>query len=313
MVLPVGNTRGLRSLRRANAKDTAMGSLKTLALAGGLALGVSAAAQAADLAYAPPPPPPPLGLKGTISSGIYLRGDIGVGVQSVGKYHNDDIAAVGGTFFGKSNSATFFGGVGIGYRFNNWLRFDVTGEYRGGGSVSVSDSFFNTGVNGQQTNTYKGNLSSFVTLFNGYFDLGTWNCLTPYIGAGIGFAQNNIGGLTDQGVQNDTRFLNLYVPTLGYASNGNKTNVAWALMAGVGYEVNKNLTLELGYRYLNLGDAQSGRIVNAFNGQISPPLKAKDIDSHDIRIGMRWNFGDPNCCSTPEPVAYAPPPVVRKY
>jgi len=28
---------------------------------------------------------------------------------------------------------------------------------------------------------------------------------------------------------------------------------------------------------------------------------------------MRWNFGDPNCCGTPEPVAYAPPPVVRKY
>jgi len=27
---------------------------------------------------------------------------------------------------------------------------------------------------------------------------------------------------------------------------------------------------------------------------------------------MRWNFGDPNCCGTPEPVAYAPP-VVRKY
>ena len=36
-----------------------MGSLKTLALAGGLALGVSAAAQAADLNYAPPPPPEP--------------------------------------------------------------------------------------------------------------------------------------------------------------------------------------------------------------------------------------------------------------
>jgi hypothetical protein len=30
---------------------------------------------------------------------------------------------------------------------------------------------------------------------------------------------------------------------------------------------------------------------------------------------MRWNFGDPNCCGTPEPapVAYMPPPTVRKY
>ena len=63
-------------------------------------------------------------------------------------------------------------------------------------------------------------------------------------------------------------------------------------MAGLGYEVNKNLTLEFGYRYLNLGDAQSGRIQNAFLPESYAPLKAKDIDSHDIKIGMRWNFGE---------------------
>jgi opacity protein-like surface antigen len=284
-----------------------MGSLKTLALAGGLALGASVAAHAADLAYAPPPPPPePLGLKGTISSGFYLRGDVGVGLQTVGKYHQDDVAQFGGTFFGKSDNSAFFAGLGVGYRFNNWLRFDITSEYRGSTSIGVNDIVFNPWINQNQTNTYKGNLTSLVTLFNGYFDLGTWNCLTPYIGAGIGFTQNRISGLTDQGSVAG-------FSTLGYATNGSKTNLAWALMAGVGYEVNKNLTLELGYRYLNLGDAQSGRIVNAFNGDMYAPLKAKNIDSHDFRIGMRWNFGDPNCCGTPEPVAYAPPPVVRKY
>ena len=295
-----------------------MGSLKTLALAGGLALGVSAAAQAADLAYAPPPPPPePLGLKGTISSGIYLRGDIGVGVQSVGKYHQDDVAQFGGAFFGKSDNAAFFGGLGVGYRFNNWLRFDVTGEYRGAGQIGVNDIVFNPFNNGFQTNTYKGNLTSLVTLFNGYFDLGTWNCLTPYIGAGIGYASNTISGVTDQGVMSQNIPGVGWGPgfsTLGTAGSGTKSGVAWALMAGLGYEVNKNLTLEVGYRYLNLGDAQSGRIVNAYGGQVYGPLKVKDIDSHDIKIGMRWNFGDPNCCGPKEPPpVYAPAHVVRKY
>ncbi|MBD3848732.1 opacity protein-like surface antigen [Bosea sp. OAE752] len=287
-----------------------MGSLKSIALGGALALSAAAAAHAADFLPPPPPMEPPV-LKGTISSGIYLRGDVGVGVQSVSKYHQDDVAEFGGSFFGKSDNSTFFAGLGIGYRFNNWLRFDVTGEYRGAGQIGVNDIVFNPFNNGNQTNTYKGNLTSLVTLFNGYFDLGTWNCLTPYIGAGIGFTQNRIAGLTDQGAL----FGNFVGPTLGYANTGTKTNVAWALMAGVGYEVNKNLTLELGYRYLNLGDAQSGRLINAFTGQIQGPLKAKDIDSHDFRIGMRWNFGDPNCCGTPEPapVAYMPPPTVRKY
>ncbi len=293
-----------------------MGSLKTLALAGGLALGVSAAAQAADLAYAPPPPPEPLGLKGTISSGIYLRGDIGVGVQSVGKYSQATVDATpGGRFFGKTDNAAFFGGVGIGYRFNNWFRVDGTFEYRGAGQIGVNDRVdFPDGQGGtfQLSNTYKGNLSSMVTLFNGYIDLGTWNCLTPYIGAGIGYASNRITGLTDQGALWGAPWTG---PTLSTAGSGTKSGMAWALMAGVGYEVNKNLTLELGYRYLNLGDAQSGRLYNAFNTEVYAPLKAKDIDSHDIRIGMRWNFGDPNCCGPVErePVAYAPPPVVRKY
>jgi hypothetical protein len=69
----------------------------------------------------------------------------------------------------------------------------------------------------------------------------------------------------------------------------------------------------VGYRYLNLGDAHSGRIRNAFLNESYAPLKVKDIDSHDFRIGMRWNFGDPDCCGPKEQPIYAPAPVVRKY
>ena len=291
-----------------------MGSLKILALAGAMAVGTLASANAADLfASAPPPPPPePLGLTGTISSGVYLRGDVGVGQLNIDKYSQRDVDLAGGTYLGKSSNQTFFAGLGIGYRVNNWFRFDVTGEYRGASSIGVTDSLtYDSGFGIiQQTNTYKGNLTSLVTLFNGYIDLGTWNCLTPYIGAGIGYASNRISGLTDQGI--------IFAggpssATLGTASNGEKGNLAWALMAGVGYEVNKNLTLELGYRYLKLGDAQSGYIRNAFLPESYAPLKAKTIDSHDFKIGMRWNFGDPDCCGPKEqPVAFAPP-VVRKY
>lgn len=298
-----------------------MGSLKTLALAGAMAVGASALANAADLAYPPPPPPEPLGLKGSISSGIYVRGDIGVGQLKVKKYSQTDVVNAGGSFFGEGDSQSVFAGVGIGYRFNNWFRVDGTFEYRGGGSIGVNDRIHYTNALGRpgiQTNTYKGNLSSMVALFNGYIDLGTWNCLTPYIGAGIGYASNRISGMTDQGVNwvdPTGSFSSLIQPTLGTAGSGTKSGVAWALMAGLGYEVNKNLTLEVGYRYLNLGEAQSGGIQNAFIAQSYAPLKAKEIDSHDIKIGMRWNFGDPDCCGPVErtPVAFAPAPTIRKY
>ena len=290
-----------------------MGSLKTLALAGAMAVGASALANAADLGYPPPPPPEPLGLKGSISSGIYLRGDVGVGQLKIQKYEQRDVINAGGSFFGDSESHSVFAGAGVGYRFNNWFRIDGTFEYRGGATVGVNDylTYSNGFTNVQQTNTYKGNVTSMVALFNGYVDLGTWNCLTPYIGAGIGYANNRIGGMTDQGI--------VYAggpssATLGTAGSGSKSGVAWALMAGLGYEVNKNLTLEVGYRYLNLGDAQSGHIQNAFLPESYTPLKAKNLESHDIKIGMRWNFGEPDCCGpTERPVAFAPAPTIRKY
>lgn len=286
-----------------------MRSLKTLALAGVMAVSASAIAQAADFPVAPLAPPPPPELRGTISSGIYLRGDIGVGVTNYGNYSQAEITEFGGSFVTKEDrSNSYFAGAGIGYRFNNWFRVDGTLEYRGGATIGATDVVFNPFIGGNQTNTYKGNLSSIVALFNAYVDLGTWNCLTPYIGAGIGYATNRISGLTDQGLQ----FTG--AGTLGTAGDGDKSGMAWALMAGVGYEVNKNLTLEVGYRYLNLGDAHSGRIRNAFLNETYSPLKVKDIDSHDFRIGMRWNFGDPDCCGPVErPVTYAPAPVVRKY
>ncbi len=291
-----------------------MGSLKTLTLAGMMALGASAAS-AADFLPAPQPVPE---LKGTIGHGWYLRADIGVGSQSAEKYYQQQVIENGGIFFNNTSESAFFGGIGFGYRFNNWLRFDLTGEYRGGGTFSTNERTYRSFDGTYQTNTYKGNLSSLVTLFNAYVDLGTWKCLTPYLGAGIGVASNRVTGLTDQGViqgqwlQPSTGDVLVdWTPTLGTAGTGTSNNLAWALMAGIGYEVSSNLTIEAGYRYLNLGDARSGNIVNSLTGEMYSPLKAKNIDSHDFRVGMRWNFGSPDCCG-PKEVAYQPP-VVRKY
>ena len=36
-------------------------------------------------------------------------------------------------------------------------------------------------------------------MVNGYVDLGTWSGITPYVGAGVGFAYNKLSGFTDSG------------------------------------------------------------------------------------------------------------------
>ena len=162
-----------------------MGSLKTFALAGAMALGASAAA-AADLASAAAAARAARPA-GTITAASICAATSG-SASNVNKFYQETSSPGGGSS-GRPTNHSVFAGVGIGYRFNNWFRFDGTLEYRGAAQIGVSDRIdFTRSPIGIQTNTYKGNLSSMVALFNGYVDLGTWNCLTPYIGAGIGYA-----------------------------------------------------------------------------------------------------------------------------
>src|SRR6188474_2723424 len=88
-----------------------------------IAMLAASSARAADLPYYPPPPPV------EVFSGWYLRGDIGITNQHVKSLENDLLPSSAKTVGLDFDSAGLFG-VGVGYHFNNWLRFDITGEYR---------------------------------------------------------------------------------------------------------------------------------------------------------------------------------------
>ena len=303
-----------------------MGRLKALSLAGLVALGAAPAAHAADLL---PPAPQLEPSSGPLeSSGWYLRGDVGVGINSSTSLTNVPNPMSQGTtgyvptaysLSNASNGSSTIIDLGFGYRFNNWLRADVTGEYRGGESTSAYDQLlWNDGSASPGPNYYvlrnfyHGTRSAFVGLFNGYVDLGTWYGLTPFVGAGVGVADSFVTGLTVNGLSS------LYsgpespaiTPTGGYYSDGSETSLAWALMTGLSYHVNRNLELEMSYRYLNIGGAKSGA-PHCFAA--TPGLASCDnvltfgqSSSQDIRLGMRWTLGE---AEAPMPS----PPVVAKY
>ena len=270
-----------------------MGNTRLLTAAAAVVLLAMPAARAADL----PPLPPPMYHQAPVAeySGWYLRGDIGMTNQSVGSL--DNVVSPGTTVSTKFltfDSAPFFG-VGLGYQLNNWLRFDVTGEYR-------AKSHFH----GQQVATfgaiilpddYHASKSEWLFLANAYVDLGTWWCVTPFIGAGVGFSRNTISSYVDTNT-----------PTGGVAiaPAASKWNLAWALHTGLAYRVNPGFTVELGYSYVNLGDATTG-IVSDFTGFANNhTMGFKDITSHDLTLGVRWNLDSPTVYAPP------PPPVVRK-
>ena len=282
-----------------------MGSSKVYAtLAGFLAVAASTmTARAADLL--PPPPMPEPFEVASVGGGWYLRGDVGVSHYDGDKFRNAQVPTA--VFSGENFGSGGFAGAGVGYQFNNWFRADVTGEYRFSTGISVRDrdSFFDAAGNGITSyERLKGDYSSTLVMLNGYVDLGTWYGVTPFIGAGVGWGHHWLSGF-------DTSTVNVYAnPAIGSGVSGGtvrdaqKDNFAWALHAGIGYDVTQNVKLEVAYRYLNFGDVRTGQI-DCFCGAVFQGQRVRDLQAHDIKIGMRWMFGD----STP----VDHPPLMRKY
>jgi opacity protein-like surface antigen len=290
-----------------------MRSVKCLIAAGAASL-LSSAAFAADMAIAPSPmyAPPPVQDFG----GWYLRGDIGFSNQSVNNIRKNDPVAYSQISSLTETTGFDTGGifdVGVGYRFNNWFRADVTAQYRGRSNFKGSDVFtasqFGFPYNG--VDNYSASKSELLFLANAYVDLGTWWCITPFIGAGIGTSRVTISGFTDNGAINLLASapapavpLRGTFPSYATAASGSQWNFAWAAHAGLAYQVTPNVTLELAYSYVDLGRGTTG-VISDFTGfNAGHVFKFNDITSHDVTLGVRWNF------DSPQPV-YAPP-LIRK-
>jgi len=278
-----------------------MSSFTKLAMASAGAVLAITAANAADLPLAPAPIPIVQEF-----GGWYLRGDIGM-TNTRGKLFApayDDASTLSVNQLGHGFTGGTSYGVGVGYQFNSWFRADITGEYRSKVMFSGTD-FANIAGLGPISDVYSARFSSWVAMANVYVDLGTWWCITPFVGAGVGGAFNQIDGLQDLG--------SIPSPGVGsvnsasyFANSANKTSFAWAAHAGLAYKVNQNFTVELAYRYLDLGTAVTGK-GDTFDGILAGrgrPFQFNDLTSQDIKLGVRWT-----CCDVPAP---APAPLIRK-
>jgi opacity protein-like surface antigen len=240
-------------------------------------------------------PPPPVVIEEF--SGWYLRGDIGFSNQYVKNLENVFYNGANFEVIGYGFDAAPFFGLGVGYYFNDWLRFDVTGEYRGRANFHGLEIFHPSGCCAY-TDEYHASKSEWLFLANAYVDLGTWWSITPFVGAGVGASRNTIYNFTDNNI-----------PNLGVAfgADASKWNFAWALHAGLAYKVSKNFTVELAYRYVDLGDAITGDLItytgvnNIFN-----PMGFHRLTSHDVKLGVRFNLD--GLFERSRPVYYAPPP-----
>jgi opacity protein-like surface antigen len=270
-----------------------MGQTRSLCIGLALLLGQATAAYAADLGLPPPPPPEPCpGCAGP----WYLKGFVGAANPDVGGI-DYELFGPNFEFFHKDIKSTPLFGVGFGYDTGHYFRFDITGEYRGKALFLAQDRYSGAGGSfspelGGGTNEYTADIESWVGLFNTYVDLGTWHCVTPYVGAGVGFASISVLGYKDVNVPNDG---------VAYGLDHTETNFAWAVYGGLAYEVTPGLTIDLAYRYTDLGDAKTGKTFTYNNANTAGSFEIEDITSHDVMLSVRWALGKQ---PAPMPVAF---------
>jgi len=204
---------------------------------------VGEAVRAADYPELPPPPQPIV----EYISNWYVRVDGGYGVQT---------STRASTPFSNSritNTSTF--DVGFGYK-KDWFRADATVDY-GPSSRFVGES---------AAFDLSARIMNVTTLFNAYFDLGTWWGLTPYIGAGAGFSYFRPSELSTAPQRAAANF-----------------DFAWAGNAGLAYNLSRNMLLDLSYRFLDMGTSRSS--VPAI-GSVS----FGNITTQQVRLGLRYQI-----------------------
>lgn len=276
---------------------------------------MTVSASAADLfSYEPPvydyDPPKEVSYKKHKGDfgGWYIRGDVG---HRWSRLRGTEYILQGtpeiGSFDTTSLSNGFTIGGGVGYQVNRYFRTDLTvdhwlkSDFRG--STSGFDTFGEPVVS-TDTSSY----SATLFLANAYAEFGKFKRITPYVGAGIGGAHVRWDDLRNRYTESDgTEVDDLHAGAKGW-------RFAWALMAGASYCINSNLKADVGYRFSRI---EGGRMFEATSPDgeflwVGPGFD-RGLTSHEVRAGLRYQFGDGNKCGKKDYIAYEPPAKVPDF
>ena len=186
-------------------------------------------------------------------------------------------------------------GGGVGYYINRNWRTDFTAEKRFNSDVSATNGDPNIGGSRHFA------INSELYLANLYYDFDSRGRFTPYVGAGLGWVNHHTttGSVTDN------------CGCTGVIDAGGGSSVAAALMTGVTVNLTgrgapagsgegsgdaaRNLYLDVGYRFLYLGEASTGAIHTT---PVAPSVASynpadptvSEIHAHEFRVGLRYDF-----------------------
>ena len=178
--------------------------------------------------------------------------------------------------------------LGLGYAAAPALRLEALAEYRPRLAFRGDANFLAPG----RRQSVAADLSSVSAMLAVLVDLPELGLprlgpLSPFVGAGAGAARTRIG---------ETRMT--FPKTTTEVPGARRTGFAWMLTAGVAAALGERTTLDLAWRYTDLGEVRTGRGAGRVvwrDGSREPlPLdlaatRAR-LRSHGIRLSLRYAF-----------------------
>jgi opacity protein-like surface antigen len=189
--------------------------------------------------------------------------------------------------YGDFGTVAFVEGA-VGMRVLPWLRTEFALAYRPDMGYSGQVNF--TGLTGPQP--VSGKASSLSGLANLYLDISglpgvSLGRFQPYVGGGVGFATNWLDEMTYRFPQLPPKHTYSIVPS------GDRTDLAFMLTAGTGYQLTKRLVLDISYRYTDLGKVQTNVGTMTMDGSVSSLViggTSAPLRSHGMLAGLRYQF-----------------------
>ena len=174
---------------------------------------------------------------------------------------------------------------GFGREFGSTMRYELLFEYRPRFKFNGEANFISDPTREESVRARLSSLSAMVAAF---VDLDrSKSANSPFVGIGIGMARNRVGATT------------MTFPTTMTILPGNSSSdLAWMVTAGFGVALDERSTLEVAWRYTDLGRVQTGtgtaRRLGRSTGTIqrswlTAPTQAR-ITGHGLRVSVRRPF-----------------------
>ena len=175
-------------------------------------------------------------------------------------------------------------GIGVGKYFSETFRGEINISQRKGFKYATTHA--KTDGVADTDHRVSADIESLTFFVSGYVDSQPISLfqtsVTPYFGIGAGVSSNKMGPLdvtqTIDGV------------SLGNLSSNTETEFAFKFALGVMMNLADNVSVDLNYQYVDLGDIKSGTNLSWDSRDLKAPYSGPEITSNEFNVGLQIAF-----------------------